>query len=303
MSWLPAVDPVVERAPCPALESVIVPRPRDLGGFQVRRVLPSIQRRAVGPFVFLDQMGPTTFPAGAGLDVRPHPHIGLATLTYLFAGEILHRDSLGSVQAIRPGEANWMTAGSGIVHSERTPAELRAGAGTLAGLQAWVGLPRQHEDAAPAFAHHGEGELPIIEGEGAKLRLVAGSLLGRRSPIRAYSPLFYADARIDAGARLVLTAEHAERAIYAVEGTIEVGGERFEPGRLLVFRAGGEIPVIAVSTARLILLGGAPMDGPRHIWWNFVASSKDRIDEAKAKWRAQRFAPVPGETEFIPLPE
>jgi redox-sensitive bicupin YhaK (pirin superfamily) len=303
MSWQPAIEPVVERAPCPDLETVIVPRARDIGGFPVRRVLPAAQRRAVGPFVFLDQMGPTSYPAGAGLDVRPHPHIGLATLTYLFAGEIMHRDSLGSVQAIRPGACNWMTAGRGIVHSERTPEGLRADGGVLFGLQAWVALPREDEDAEPSFAHHAESELPELARGGARLRLVAGTLLGMRSPVQTHSPLFYAEALLEPGARLALPGEHAERAIYVVEGAIELAGERFESERLLVFRGGGDVPLAAAGAARLMLLGGAPLDGPRHIWWNFVASARPKIAEAKARWRAQAFAPVPGESEFVPLPE
>lgn len=303
MSWQPAIEPVTEKAPCAALELVIVPRSRDLGGFAVRRVLPAMQRRAVGPFVFLDQMGPADFAPGTGIDVRPHPHIGLATLTYLYDGEILHRDSLGSVQAIRPGEANWMTSGSGIVHSERTPAELRAEGGKLAGLQAWVALPHEHEETDPAFTHHAAGDLPAIESAGTQTRLIAGTLYGKRSPVRTFSPLFYADARLDAGSRLLLPAEHAERAVYIAQGSLEVGGEVFEPGRLLVFRGRDEIAIGARTAARIMLLGGAPLDGPRHIWWNFVSSSKARIDRAKTEWRAQRFAKVPGETEFIPLPE
>lgn len=289
--------------PATALETVIVPRTRDLGdGFEVRRVLPSAERRMVGPFVFFDAMGPTAFRAGSGLDVRPHPHIGLATVTYLFEGEILHRDSLGTVQPIRPGEVNWMTAGRGIVHSERTPPEIRRGMSRLAGIQVWVALPREHEETAPAFAHHGAAELPVIEGEGKRLRLVLGALEGARSPVSVLSEMVYADATLEAGARFEVPADHEERALFLAEGRIAIAGEAFEPGRLLVLRRGEAVVAAALAPSRLLLLGGAPMDGPRHIWWNFVSSSQERIEAAKADWQAGRFPPVPGETELIPLP-
>jgi redox-sensitive bicupin YhaK (pirin superfamily) len=285
-------------------EAIIVPRTRDLGdGFEVRRVLPSVERRSVGPFVFFDQMGPTVLRAGAGLDVRPHPHIGLATVTYLFDGEILHRDSLGTVQPIRPGEVNWMTAGRGIVHSERTPPELRAGGARSFGIQTWVGLPQEQEEVEPFFAHHPAAELPVIEGEGKRVRLIAGALFGSRSPLNLFSEMFYADAELAVAARLELTPEHRERAIYIAEGMVEVGGDGWEAGRLLVFSPGIPVTIGAVAKARLLLLGGEPLDGPRHLWWNFVSSSTERIEQAKADWREGRFPPVPGETEFIPLPE
>ncbi len=303
MSWQPAAEPAIEPAPCPGLETVIVPRTRDLGGFEVRRVLPAAQRRMVGPFTFFDHMGPTTFAPGTGIDVRPHPHIGLATVTYLFEGEILHRDSLGSVQPIRPGAVNWMTAGSGIAHSERTPPELRAAGAALHGIQAWVALPGDSEECEPDFVHHPAADLPAIEEDGARVLLIAGSLRGRRSPVRTLSELFYADASLEAGARFLLPAEHAERALYLVSGRVKIGGEAFEPGRLLVFRGRDEIPIEAHAASRAMLLGGQPLDGPRHIWWNFVSNSKERIEQAKADWKAGRFAPVPGESEFIPLPE
>jgi redox-sensitive bicupin YhaK (pirin superfamily) len=291
-----------------SLETVIVTRVRDLvGGFKVRRALPSAKRRMVGPFIFLDQMGPEVLRADTGLDVAPHPHIGLATVTYLFEGELLHRDSLGTIQPIRPGEVNWMTAGSGIAHSERTPQEMRQTGSRLFGIQSWVALPRQHEESDPAFAHHGVGELPVIEGEGKRVRLIAGSLYGARSPVQTFSEMFYADVTLQAGASLPLPTEHEERALYVVEGSVEFtpGNGTFDTGQLLVFKAGEAITLKpkAASTVRVMLLGGEPMDGKRHIWWNFVSSSKDRIEQAKEDWKAGRFAAVPGEVEFIPLPE
>ncbi|MBP2233061.1 redox-sensitive bicupin YhaK (pirin superfamily) [Azospirillum agricola] len=289
--------------PNPAIETIVVPRTSDIGGLEVRRALPSIQRRMVGPFVFLDQMGPALLRAGSGLDVRPHPHIGLATVTYLFEGEILHRDSLGTVRTIRPGAVNWMTAGSGIVHSERTPAEARDADNPLAGIQMWVALPRPLEEIAPAFAHHPADTLPVVEGEGARVRLIAGDLYGRRSPVPTLSDMFYADAALDAGARLELPAAHEERAAYIASGRVTVAGDLFEAGRLLVFRPGDPILFEAGEASRVLLLGGEPLDGPRRMWWNFVSSSQDRIEQAKEDWRAGRFTPVPGEGEVIPLPE
>lgn len=290
------------------LETVIVTRTRDLvGGFQVRRVLPSAKRRMVGPFIFLDQMGPEVLRAGNGLDVLPHPHIGLATVTYLFDGELFHRDSLGTVQPIRPGEVNWMTAGRGIAHSERTPQEMRQADSRLFGLQSWVALPQRHEESEPAFAHHEAGELPIVEGEGKRMRLIAGNLFGARSPVATLSEMFYADVLLEGGAIISIPPEHEERAVYVVEGSVDLTGEdgAFEAGQLLVFKPGAEISLRAarVAPARLMLLGGEPMDGPRHIWWNFVSSSTDRIEQAKEDWKAGRFSAVPGETEFIPLPK
>jgi hypothetical protein len=304
MSWQTAEEPEIRTPPaCKALEAVIVPRARDLGGFEVRRVLPSGQRQMVGPFIFFDQMGPAEFSPGAGIDVRPHPHIGLATVTYLLAGRIVHRDSLGVVQSIEPGDVNWMTAGRGIVHSERSDAELRKRRHKLDGIQIWVALPKAHEETEPDFAHYARASLPLIEGEGKSVRVVAGSLFGKTSPVKTFSSLFYADAVLQAGATFALGATHEERAIYLVEGTVEIGGQLFEAGRLLVFSAGDEIAVKAESAARILLLGGEPPDGPRHIWWNFVSSSRERIEQAKTDWKAQRFPVVPGDAEFIPLPE
>jgi hypothetical protein len=286
-----------------AIETVVVPRSRDLGGFTVRRLLPSAERQMVGPFIFFDEMGPATFAPGAGIDVRPHPHIGLATVTYLFAGEILHRDSLGSIEPIRPGEVNWMTAGRGIVHSERTPPDIRERAAALSGIQSWVALPAAHEEDAPAFAHHGADGLPLIEDRGIRVRLIAGSLFGVTAAVRTLSPLFYADAELKAGTSLPFDAGDQDRAVYPVTGEIAIGGERFPAGRLLVLGRGEPVTLNAVSDARVMLLGGAPLDGPRFVWWNFVSSRRERIEQAKADWREGRFPAVPGESEFIPLPE
>jgi redox-sensitive bicupin YhaK (pirin superfamily) len=293
-----------EPAAAARIQHEILPRTRDLGdGFAVRRVLPAAERRMVGPFIFFDQFGPIELPAGRGLDVRPHPHIGLATVTYLFEGSITHRDSLGFVQPIAPGDVNWMTAGRGIVHSERSDPELRKRPQPLSGIQIWVALPAQHEETAPAFAHYPAATLPLLDGEGMSVRVVAGSLFGRTSPVQTLSDLFYAAATLTPGAVLSLDAGHAERAAYLLDGTIEIGGRSFAPGRLLVFAPGHAVKMRAPGPARLLLLGGEPMDGPRHIWWNFVSSRKGRIEQAKEDWRAGRFASVPGETEFIPLPE
>ena len=286
-----------------SVEAVIVPRARDLGGIEVRRVLPSARRQMVGPFIFLDQLGPVELLTGAGLDVRPHPHIGLATVTYLLRGAIVHRDSLGTVQPILPGDVNWMTAGRGIVHSERSDPELRRQPQALHGLQIWVALPERQEETTPAFAHHAAAGLPLIEGEGKRVRVIAGSLLGAASPVRTCSALFYADAALEPGALLPLDAGHEERAIYLVEGRIEIAGQPFEPGRLLVLRHGDALTVKALTAARLMLVGGEPMDGPRHIWWNFVSSRKERIEEAKEAWRRQRLGVIPGESEPLALPE
>lgn len=286
-------------------ETVILPRAHDVGGFEVRRALPARERQMVGPFIFLDQMGPGEFLTGTGLDVRPHPHIGLSTLTYLYEGEILHRDTLGVRQPIRPGAVNWMTAGRGIAHSERTDAALRGGVNRLFGIQSWVALPREAEEVAPAFHHHAAEELPVVEEAGMTLRLVAGEGWGLRAPVPVSSPLFYADVALQPGAAAPLADGHAERAAYLVQGSVTIAGQEWEAGRLLVFRAGDAITLRAGPRgARVLLLGGAVMDGPRHIFWNFVSSSRERIEQAKRDWQAGRFGSVPGdEAECIPLPE
>jgi redox-sensitive bicupin YhaK (pirin superfamily) len=287
------------------VDVVVIPRSSDLGdGFTVRRALPSARKRMVGPFVFFDQMGPVVLGRGHGLDVRPHPHIGLATVTYMFTGEILHRDSLGSIQPIRPGEVNWMTAGRGIVHSERTPPELREVDAPVSGIQSWVALPLQHEETSPSFAHHAAGELPVIEDDGAQVRLIAGAIYGERSPVQALSEMFYADVSLAGGAAIEVPATHEERAAYVVDGAVRIDGTSFGSAQLVVFKPGRAVAISASPIpARLMLLGGEPMDGPRHVWWNFVSSSRERIEQAKADWQSGRFEAVPGETDFIPLPE
>ena len=293
-----------DAAAADAIEMVIVPRARDLGGFEVRRALPSARKQMVGPFIFFDQMGPALMQPGQGIDVRPHPHIGLATVTWLFDGSIYHRDSLGSSQPISPGELNWMTAGRGIVHSERTAPPELARERKVFGIQSWVALPRQFEETAPAFDHVEAHKLPVVDERGISARIIAGSLYGATSPVKTHSDLFYADVQMAAGSALPLPVEHEERGVYVAEGEIEVAGQSFMEGRLLVFRPGDHITLRAKSNARVMLLGGEPMDGPRYIWWNFVSSSKDRIEAAKDDWKQARFAIVPGdEKDFIPLPE
>jgi len=304
MSWQPATDAETSNpGTCPPVETVIIPRSRDLGGFDVRRVLPSTKRRMIGPFIFFDQMGPATLDAGTGVDVRPHPHIGLSTVTWLFDGEIMHRDSLGSEQPIRPGEVNWMTAGSGIVHSERTPDALRPDGPRLYGLQTWLALPQEHEETAPGFEHFKAEKMPRVEGDGVAMTLIAGTGWGKRSPVGVFTETLYADIRIDAGATLTLPDEHEERGVYVLSGKVEIDGDGFEPGTMLVLRPGSPVDIRATDATHLMAVGGDSADGPRHIWWNFVSSSKERIEQAKADWKAGRFASVPDETEFIPLPD
>jgi redox-sensitive bicupin YhaK (pirin superfamily) len=298
-------DPVAgDAASADAIETVIIPRARDLGNFEVRRALPSAERQMVGPFIFFDQFGPVMMQSGQGIDVRPHPHIGLATVTWLFDGVIFHRDSLGSEQAIAPGELNWMTAGQGIVHSERTPAAELARTRKIFGIQSWVALPKKFEEVAPSFEHVRPDDLPLISDHGRDVRVIAGSLYGATSPVKTHSDLFYGDVKLAAGARLPLPIEHEDRAIYVAEGKIEIAGQSFEAGRLLVLKPHDHITVRALEHSRFMLLGGEPMDGPRHIWWNFVSSSKERLEAAKEDWKRGRFEIVPGdEKEFIPLPD
>ncbi len=304
MTWHPAEDPKPGDARgCDSIETIIIPRARDLGSFDVRRALPSKERQMVGPFIFFDQMGPSEFILGQGMDVRPHPHIGLSTVTYLFDGEIMHRDSLGTELPIRPGELNWMTAGRGITHSERTGAEVRARGSKLFGLQSWVALSAKDEENAPAFEHYDKADLPTLTGEGKTVRIIAGSVFGTTSPVRVSSPMFYADVDLTVGSSVPLDADYEERAIFTVYGEIEIAGDVFEPGRLLIFKSGDRITVRAKTAARFVILGGEPMDGPRHLWWNFVSSRPERIEQAKADWRQARFDTVPGDSEFIPLPE
>lgn len=305
MSWTEANEPVCRRGDStPAVELTIEARPRKIDDFTVGRVLPSAARRLVGPFIFFDHIGPAELTPGRGMDVRPHPHINLATVTYLFEGQVLHRDSLGSQQLIQPGAINWMTAGRGIAHSERTPPELRRTGSRLYGIQLWVALPRAHEETEPAFHHHPAQTLPQLEEDGVRLRVLAGSAYGATSPVRTFSPLFYVEASLPAGGLLPLPAEYEERAAYVLEGTVCCDAARAEARQMLVF-APGATPVLRAELAsRVMLLGGAPIDGPRQIWWNFVSSSKERIEQAKRDWKEGRFQKIPGdEKEFIPLPE
>jgi redox-sensitive bicupin YhaK (pirin superfamily) len=305
MTSFPGKDPAPGDKPaCEAIDQIIVPRSVDLGGFSVRRALPHTRRRMVGPFIFFDHFGPAVLRDGQGIDVRPHPHIGLATLTFLFDGEIMHRDSLGNAQPIRTGEVNWMTAGRGIVHSERTAPERRVSGGGLHGLQCWIAMPTKDEEIAATFAHHEQTDLPIVNAEGANVRIVTGTLFGQRSPVATLSETLFADATLALGATLPFDAQTEERAVYIVSGEVEISGDRFGAGQLLVLRPGDPITMTAASEARVVLIGGAAMEGPRYIWWNFVSSRKERIEQAKAEWKERRFDIVPGdETEFIPLPE
>ncbi len=304
MSWLKDFDPVAgDPKSCDALDLVIVPRVRDIGGFSVRRALPHGKRQMVGPFIFFDQMGPAQFLAGDGMDVRPHPHIGLATVTYLFEGRIFHRDSEGNRMEIAPGAMNLMTAGAGIAHSERTPAAERASGQGLFGIQSWIALPKQYEEVAPNFQHFDAAVLPLVADRGIEARIVAGRAFGESSPVGMLSKWFYVELKLAAGRVAPLDAEYEERAVYVVEGALEIAGETFEGPQLLIFRPGDRIALRAKTDVRAMLLGGAALEGPRFIWWNFVSSSKERIESAKEDWRQGRFAPVPDETEFIPLPE
>ena len=291
----------------PAILDRIAGRARDLGGFSVKRVLPIAHRKLVGPFVFFDEMGPATFAPGNGMDVRPHPHIGLATVTYLFEGRIRHRDSLGSLQDITPGDVNWMTAGRGIVHSERTHPDDRARGYAIHGIQSWVALPAADEEIAPAFVHHPAATLPQLTRPGARLTVIAGSAYGARSPVAVRSPTLYVAADLDLGATLPVCGEHEERGVYVVSGSVEIGGEHFGPGELAVLVPGAEATITALEASRLMLLGGARLPEERQVWWNLVSTRSARIEQAKADWLRygspdSPFPPVPDEQEFIPLP-
>jgi len=305
MSWLPDKDPVLgDVKSCNALELVIVPRVRDLGdGFSVRRALPHGRRQMVGPFIFFDHFGPVQFIAGHGMDVRPHPHIGLATVTYLFDGSILHRDSEGNIQEIVPGAMNLMTAGRGIAHSERTPDVPRKAGSHMLGLQSWIALPADKEEIAPSFQHFDGKILPVVADNGLKARVIAGEAFGAKAPVAMVSDWFYVEVTAEAGVAVPLDPTYEERAVYLVEGEVDIAGDTFAAPQMLIFRPGDRITVKTVTKTRMMFLGGAALEGPRHIWWNFVSSRKERIEAAKEDWKTGRFGPVPDETEFIPLPE
>ena len=307
MSWSPCPDPTPGDADSvDAVETLIVPRAVDLGEMTVRRALPSTKRQMVGPFIFFDQMGPAEFLTDQGIDVRPHPHINLATLTYLFEGQIHHRDTLGTDIAIEPGAVNWMRAGRGIVHSERTTPERKRTGQKLFGIQTWMALPEDQEEGDPAFMHHGSDALPVVEADGVRARLIAGSAFGTTSPLATSSETLYGDVALAAGSVVPIDPTYEERALYTIGGTIEIAGDTFEPRQLLVLRPGDATTVRNASDApaRFMLFGGAPMGGPRYFWWNFVSSRPERIELAKEEWRRGRFDSVPGdEGEFIPLPK
>ncbi len=306
MSFFPGNDPAAGDAfACDAIENLIIPRSSDIGGFAVRRALPTRQRRLVGPFIFFDRMGPAILKAGEALDVKPHPHIGLSTVTYLFDGEIKHRDSLGTELVIRPGDINLMTAGRGIVHSERTPENLRGHPLSMSGLQTWLALPDQMEEIAPTFAHTGKEAMPLIDTKGVSGRVVIGNFEGLSSPVSAFTDTLYVDLTLEPGVKLPFSADHEERAIYILSGSLEVAGDVFAADQLLVFRPGDDITLQGGATGcHIMIFGGEALNSRRYIWWNFVSSSKERIEQAKQEWRTGRFDIVPGdEEEFVPLPE
>lgn len=311
MSWIPDIEPG-----CPddigidSIETLIVPRARDLGSFAVRRALPAPKRQMVGPFVFFDQAGPAEFITGKGVDVRPHPHIGLATVTYLYKGEFQHRDSLGTNQIILPGAVNWMVAGRGVTHSERTSEETRKAPHRLFGIQTWVALPENMEEVAPSFEHHGRDVLPVIEDTGVSMKLILGTAYGEQAPARVFSDIFYGDATLQPGALLPLPDDHEDRGLYVVEGSVSIAGKEFTAAQMMVFRPGDKITVAAgAQGAQVIILGGETLNGPRYVWWNFVSSSKERIEEAKEQWRRENWGagqfdlPPDDRSEFIPLPD
>ena len=285
------------------MTTIIAPRVHDLGGFQVRRAVPSVQARSVGPFVFVDHMGPAVFDAGGAIDVRPHPHIGLATVTFLWAGAITHRDTLGSLQDIAAGDVNWMTAGRGIAHSERTPALLREAGQPLHGMQTWVALPRADEETAPGFHHHPAASLPRIERAGALLRVIAGRSYAAESPVRVFADTLCVAIDLEADASAAIDDSHIERALYVLEGDAQIDGADIPKQHLVVFDRGTRPTLRARTPLKAMLLGGEPLDGPRHLWWNFVSSSRERIEQAKQDWLEGRFGRIAGDDEFIPLPE
>ncbi len=296
-------EPICAGGTSTAITQVITPREKDLGEFSVRRVLPAAAQQRIGPFIFFDHMGPAEFPPGGGINVRPHPHIGLSTLTYLFEGSILHRDSLGYLQPIEPGAVNWMTAGSGVVHSERTPEDLKINGYRLHGIQSWIALPDGQEEVDPSFDHHPASSLPVFTTEGVNMTLIAGSAYGQTSPVKTYSKLFYLYADAPAESSIVLPVEYEERAVYVVTGTIEIDGEQFDAGQMVVLAPATVPSVRAIDASTLMLLGGEALGSDRIVWWNFSASSRERLEQAKRDWREQRFAPIEGESEFIPLPD
>lgn len=305
MSFFPGKDPEAGDAfASDQIELMVIPNAKDIGGFEVRRALPTAKRRLVGPFIFFDRMGPAIMRAGQALDVRPHPHIGLSTVTYLFDGKIRHRDSLGTEMVIEPGDVNLMTAGRGIVHSERTPQELRGAPMSISGLQTWLALPDGKEEVAPVFENTAALRLPEIDAEGVSGRVVIGEFQGLRSPVRADTETLYVDLRVAPGASVKIPADAEERAIYTLEGEVSISGDVFPAERLLVFRPSDEIVISSSTGAHFMLFGGASLGSKRYIWWNFVSSSKERIEQAKQEWKTGRFDIVPGdEKEFIPLPE
>ena len=309
MSWNPALEPnYPSENQIDQIETLIVPRVHDLGGLKVQRALPCAKRKMVGPFVFFDQFGPAEFLTGSGVDVRPHPHIGLSTVTYLYQGQMCHQDSLGTSMSIEPGEVNWMTAGKGITHSERTQANIRAHNHSLFGIQTWVALPEDQEEIEPSFEHQKKQALPVIEDKGKCVNLILGTLYGERSPVKVHSEMFYADVHLKAGYKIPLSPEHEDRGLYITQGEIEVAGEVFSSGQMMTFRTGDEITISALKETRMMMLGGESL-GKRHIWWNFVASSKEKIEHAKQAWREGdwqngRFSlPPDDQEEFIPLPD
>lgn len=307
MTWLNGHDPIPGiGSTVDPVETIVMPRTSDIGGFEVRRALPSVRRRMIGPFIFFDQMGPAEILVGGGIDVKPHPHIGLATVTYLFDGELYHRDSLGTSQAITPGALNWMSAGKGIVHSERERAERKVADRNLFGIQSWVALPKEFEDGLPSFQHLEDQDQPVLSDNGVKVKLIAGELYGAKATVKTMSDLFYADVTLAPGAKLPLDAGWEERGLYILHGSLTIGGQTHEGTQLLVFRPGDALVIENTGTteAHLMLLGGEPMSERRYIWWNFVSSSKEKIEQAKEEWRRGRFDIVPGDEEdFVPLPE